>query len=112
MTVLAVLDQRVTIQRIGSVSTDDWNNPEPGVVGTDEYDGRLVPVTSREVRTARDTITVDLVLWLEPRAVVAATDRAVVAGEVFEIMAEPTTWRGVLPATSHVEVPVWRVISG
>lgn len=118
MTILAALDQRVTIQRVGSGGTDDWNNPTESITGTDEYDGRVVPVRSRgtglgstEVIVGRDTVVVDLILWLEPRAVVAATDRAVVEGVTYEIMGAARKYRTTMPNIHHLEVPIREVVS-
>lgn len=119
MTILSALDERVTIQRVGSTTTDEWNNPTESVTGTDEYDGRLVPILGRglasgretEVLGSRDTIVVEYLLWLQPDAVVAATDRAIVNGHTYEIMGAPAVLRGMGATIHHIEVPVREVVS-
>lgn len=112
---LSVLDQRVTIQRIGDGSSDDWNTPTEDVKGTDVYAGRLVPVPlvglSEEILIGRDTSIVEMMLWLEPRAAPTSRDRAVIDGQVWELLGEPIMYRqGPLP--HHLEAPVRRIVSG
>lgn len=111
MSLLSLLDQRVTVQRIDDGTADELNTPTETVTGTDEYMGRLVPVDARELLVGRDTVIVDLSLWLEPGAVIAARDRAVIDGDTYEVMAAATVYRAPSLA-HHIEVPVRRIVSG
>jgi hypothetical protein len=107
-----VTGETVTIRRPDATS-DRYGNAGPdwsSVTDTAVAGVAVAPRLEGEDRTlGRQGVVVGLTLYLPPGSDIAATDRVVVRGDVYEVDGEPGDWRSPHSTAKGIEVAVRRV---
>jgi hypothetical protein len=105
MTLAGLLNQPLTIQRRGVVSTDpDYGNDVPGTTSTVATVGYVEQTVATEIIVDRETYVTDWLVVLPAGTAVDASDRIVHGSKTLEVIGSPhEAWNPRRAMVSQVE---------
>lgn len=104
MTLAALLNQPLTIQRRASTSTDEYGDDVPGTVSTVETHGYVEQTEATEVTVDRETYRTDWLVVLPAGTPIDGSDRIIHGARLLEVIGSPhEAWNPHRRAVDHIE---------
>lgn len=105
MTLAALLNQPLTIQRRGTTNVDpDYGTDVPGTISTVQTEGYVEQVEAKEVTVDQQTYVTDWRVVLPAGTLVDGSDRIVHGSKLLEVIGSPhQAWNPRRRVVDHIE---------
>lgn len=89
MSLAALLNQPVIVQRRSATSTDEYGNEVDALTTSAAIGGYAEQTAAQELVVDRETYTTDWLVILPPGTAIDGSDRVVVGGHTLEVVGQP-----------------------
>lgn len=107
----SLMSQPLTIERRGTITTDEYGNEVPSTTSTVTTAGYLEQTTATEITVDRETYVTDWLAVLFADVELDASDRIVYGSSTFEVVGSPhRVWNPRTRRTHHLEARLVEVV--